>query len=68
MSIATTNYAMPRRMEKTTCFRIPKKLDDVLKKISEASGIPVSSIIRHCVLTETAKLAKQYGIDDTAGN
>ena len=54
---------MPRRMEKTTCFRNTDQLDELLKKISEASGIPVSSLIRHCLLTETSKLAKQYGID-----
>lgn len=50
-------------MEKTLCFRIKKHMDEGLREISKASNIPVSSLIRHCVITEAPKLAKQYGIN-----
>jgi predicted DNA-binding protein len=63
MSIATTYTTMPKRMEKTTCFRNTEHLDELLKKISDKSGIPVSSLIRHCLTIQTVKLAKEYGID-----
>ena len=51
------------RMDKTTCFRIKTHLHDALQTISKASGIPVSSLVRHCITTEIFKLAKQYGVD-----
>ena len=54
---------MPKRMDKTTCFRNTEHLDSLLKRISLASGIPVSSLIRHLLLTGAQPLAKQYGID-----
>jgi len=50
-------------MEKTTCFRNTEHLDELLKKISDKSGIPVSSLIRHCLTIQTVKLAQEYGID-----
>jgi hypothetical protein len=49
-------------MEKTVCFRMKKHMDESLRELSKASSIPVSSLIRHCVITEAPKLAKQYGI------
>ena len=54
---------MPRRMEKTICFRNSEHLSNLLQKISEKSNIPVSSLIRHCLTIQTPKLAKEYGID-----
>lgn len=63
MSIATINPNMPKRMIKTTCFRNDEKLDQLLKKISAETSVPVSHLIRHCLLIETPKLAKKYGVE-----
>lgn len=63
MSNTNNDTPMPRRMEKTTCFRNTEHLDELLKKISDKSGIPVSSLIRHCLTIQTVKLAQEYGID-----
>ena len=54
---------MSEPMEKTTCFRIKAHIDEALSRISESSGIPKSELIRHCIITEMPKLAKQYGIE-----
>jgi len=54
---------MPRRMEKTTCFRNSDQLDELLRKINAETSIPMSNLIRHCLLIEAPKLAKKYGID-----
>ena len=53
---------MPKRMVKTTCFRNDEKLDMLLKKISSETSIPVSHLIRHCLIIQIPKLAKKYGV------
>ena len=54
---------MNEKMEKTTCFRIKAHIDDALRRISKESGLPKSELIRHCIITEVPKLAKQYGVE-----